>query len=305
MNVPVVAAFDVGGSSIKAALLDAAGSRIAALRRAVPAAAQGVVSAVAVADEIADMAREMSTASGLRPVAAGAVVPGIVDEEAGIARFAANLGWRDVPFAAMLRDRLGVPVAFGHDVSAGGLAEWRLGAARGYRDVAVVPVGTGIAAALLLDGRPYRAGGHAGELGHVDIGHGLPCGCGAVGCLEVVASAGGIARRYGERAGVAATGAAEVLRAAEAGDTIAAEIVRDATEGLGKGLRVLATLVAPEVVVLGGGLFEAGSVLLDPVGRWLSANLPFQRVPRLVLAELGAEAGCLGAGLMALEVAGR
>ncbi|WP_116042461.1 ROK family protein [Amycolatopsis palatopharyngis] len=301
MNVPVVAAFDVGGSSIKAALLDSGGGRLAALRRTVPAAVDGAVPPGEVADLIAAMTAEMSAATGLRPVAAGAVVPGIVDENAGIARFAANLGWRDVPLAAMLRDRLGMPVVFGHDVSAGGLAEWRLGAARGYRDVAVVPVGTGIAAALLLDGRPYRAGGHAGELGHVDIGHGLPCGCGSTGCLEVVASAGGIARRYRERSGAAVAGAAEVFGAAAAGDEIAGDVLREATEGLGKGLRVLATLVAPEAVVLGGGLFDAGAVLLDPVQRWLNANLPFQRVPRLLLAELGAEAGCLGAGLLAWD----
>ncbi|WP_328608809.1 ROK family protein [Amycolatopsis sp. NBC_00345] len=302
----LLAAVDVGGTTVKAAVYEPGRwAKRAELRRpTVRPTARGEDPAVAVAEQVGAMVQEL--AEGLAgelatdgPVAAaGVVVPGVVDEAAGIARFAANLGWRDAPLRELLAERLPMPVAFGHDVTAGGLAEHRFGAARGFADAAFVPVGTGIAAALLLGGRPHRAAGHAGELGHVDVGHGHRCGCGATGCLEAVASAGSIARHYTERSGRAVTGAREVL---DADDDVAREIVEEAVTALAAGLRLLVTLVAPEVVVLGGGLFEAGG-LLERVDRRLAESLIFQRRPVLRRAELGDEAGCLGAGLLAAEL---
>ncbi|TQI94595.1 ROK family protein [Amycolatopsis cihanbeyliensis] len=295
-------ALDVGGTEIKAALLGAGAEVLAGERVPTRRGAHGTATGDSVADQVVELVRRLrAAADGAEVVAVGVVVPGIVDDVAGIARYSANLGWRDVPFGRLLGERIDLPVAFGHDVSASGIAEWRLGAARGFRDVAMVPVGTGIAAALLLDGRPYRAGGLAGELGHVDIGHGLPCACGASGCLEVTASASGVARRYAERTGIAVPGAAEVVRAARQGDEDAAAVLGDAVDGLGRGLRILTTLLAPEVIVLGGGLFGAREFILDPLRSWLAGRLTFQRLPELRVAELGAEAGCLGAGLLAWD----
>ncbi|WP_216215762.1 ROK family protein [Amycolatopsis aidingensis] len=297
-----VVAVDVGGTEIKAALLDAHADVLATRRVPTRRGADGAATAEVVADQVAGLAGELRELGEAVEVAAvGVVVPGIVDEAAGVARYSANLGWREVPLRGLLQERIGLPVAFGHDVAAAGLAEWRLGAARGFRDIAMVPVGTGIAAALLLDGRPYRAGGLAGELGHVDIGHGLACPCGASGCLEVTASAAAVARRYTERSGTVVTGSAEVVRAARAGDQDAAAVLAEAVDGLGRGLRILVTLLAPEVIVLGGGLFGAREFVLDPLRGWLAGRLTFQRQPRLRVAELGAEAGCLGAGLLAWD----
>jgi glucokinase len=123
-------------------------------------------------------------------------VPGIVDEAAGLAVFSQNLGWRDAPLRDMIAERTGLPTAFGHDVRTGALAEARLGAGRGCGDSLFLTIGTGISAALLLDGRPYSAHGYAGEIGHVDVGRSEPCACGATGCLEAIASAAAIARRH-------------------------------------------------------------------------------------------------------------
>ena len=108
------------------------------------------------------------------------IVPGLVDTATGTAVYAENLGWQDVPFVDRLTEASGLPVAFDHDVRSAGAAEQRFGAGRGYRDVAFVPIGTGISAALVLDGRPYRSA-WAGEIGHIDVGSGLPCPCGARG----------------------------------------------------------------------------------------------------------------------------
>jgi glucokinase len=298
MSTSVVAAFDVGGTSVKAALLDETLRPVATRRQATAHDDTGT----ALVAQLDKLVAEMSAGAGdVRVEAVGVVVPGVVDEEAGLVRFASNLGWRNVPLPSLLRDRLGVPVGFGHDVSAGGLAEARIGAARDVGSAVFTSVGTGIAAAILLNGMPYRGRGYAGELGHVDIGHGLPCPCGARGCVEAVASARSIAARYSERSGYAVSGALEVVRAWTAGDAHAAEVVDEALSGLARGLRIVTTLLAPEVIVLGGGLFESGPLLLDPLARRLTDSLTFQRPPQLRRAELGDEAGCLGAGLLARD----
>ncbi|MGW4485185.1 ROK family protein [Amycolatopsis sp. NPDC004368] len=294
----VVAALDVGGTTVKAALLDGDLNALATTRVPTAKSADGTALAEQVADVVSSLAEQAGTGS---PGAVGIVVPGIVDEQARVARFSANLDWRDVPFGDLLENRLGLPVAFGHDVSAGGLAEFRVGAGKGCTDAAFIAVGTGIAAALLLDGRLYRAHGLAGEVGHIDVGHRIACGCGATGCLEAISSASAIARRYTERTGRPADGARSVVDAARHGDEAAMAVVSDALDGLGHGLKTLLTLLAPEVIVLGGGLFTAADYVLDPVREYLASSLTFQRLPELRVASLGDEAGRLGAGLLALD----
>lgn len=294
-------AADVGGTEIKAALLGTGGETpltvLDRVRRPTPRGADGTATAYAVVDAIAKLADEFGQR---HPVAAvGVVVPGVVHDGVGI--YSANLGWRDFPFRATLAHALGRPVAFGHDVAAGGLAEQRMGAARGCRDVVVMPIGTGIAAALIMDGELRTSGGYAGEIGHVDVGHGEPCGCGQTGCLEAVASSAAIARRYSAKAGRPVAGAAEVVAALGDGDPVAAAVWDAAVDALARGVRVLATLIGPEVVVLGGGLAMAGDLLVAPLATRLADLLAFQRMPELRLAELGDEAGSLGAGLLALE----
>lgn len=248
-------------------------------------------------EELTGQARQ----DGLRPLAAGVALPGIVDERAGRIVFSSNVGWRDLPLGERLTDHAGIPVSVTHDVRAGGLAESVLGAGRGVRDQLFLPIGTGIAGAMILDGRPYAAGGFAGEIGHLQIDPAGPaCGCGGRGCLEMYASASAISRRYGERrpAGEGVS-AAQVAERAAAGEPLATEIWQEAVAALATALHAYVTICAPELIVVGGGLAESGETLLDPLRKALSARLTFHRRPTVVRAALGDRAGLLGAGLVA------
>jgi glucokinase len=294
-----VVALDVGGTSMKAALVDDAyrvieSRRIATRREDGP----GVV-----VERILDAAADQQAAAvqqGFMVRAAGVVVPGVVDD--GIAVFSANLGWRDVPLRDLVHKRLGIPVAFEHDVRAGGLAEGQLGAARGVSDYLFMPIGTGIAGAVVIDGRPYSGHGYGGEIGHLIIEPDGPiCGCGARGCLEAIASAAAIDREYALRSGRTADGLVSEL--VVAGDPDARAVWQRAVSALARALQAYVTLLAPELVIIGGGLAGAGDVLMEPLADALNALLTFQRRPRLVRAELGDQAGALGAGLLAWRLA--
>lgn len=298
-----VLAFDVGGTDTKSALIDADG-RVLGLRRT-PTPLDAADPAGAVVASIGALARlHLDEASGIGPVAVGVSVPGLVDEVSGVGIFASNLGWHDAPIRALAERATGLPVAFGHDVRAAGDAEHRLGAARGYGDVVVLAIGTGIASSLILDGRPYSGGGYAGEFGHsLADPIGEPCACGAIGCLETIASAGAIARRYRETSGNAVTGAKAVLDAASTGDAIARRVWNDAVEALAQALARLVANLAPEAIVIGGGLAQSGPALFDPLAERLDALLSFHRRPALVRAELGDDAGLLGTALAARDLA--
>jgi glucokinase len=253
----------------------------------------------AVVEDVTALVDELRAASGHPVDAVGLVVPGIVDEVAGVGVYSANLGWDDYPFRKEAEAATGLPVAFGHDVRAGGLAELRQGNARDLTDAVIMPIGTGIAAALVLDGRVSSA---PGEVGHVDVGHGDPCGCGQTGCVEARASSAAIARRYRQRTNRHVDGAADVARLLTEGDTDAAAVWREAVDALARGILLLAALLGPQAVVLGGGLALAGPKLTDPLGGRLDELITFQRRPHLRLAALGDEAGCLGAALLAIDM---
>ncbi|KUJ64941.1 ROK family transcriptional regulator [Streptomyces albus subsp. albus] len=298
-----VIALDVGGSAMKGALLDRAMRPLSTLRRPTPrrSGPDAVVEAIGAA--LRDLAAR-AAADGLTPAAAGVVVPGIVDEETERAVYSANIGWRDLPLAALLGEAVGLPVVLGHDVRAGGTAECRLGAGRGARDMLFVPIGTGIAAAVLVDGRPVQAGGYAGEVGHIPVEpDGERCVCGARGCLESVASAAAIAAAYTAHSGRSVDGAAGVAALVARGDPVARAVWDRAVGALATALAAFTTLVGSELIVIGGGLSEAGGLLLDPLRAELVRRLTFQRCPEVVRAALGDQAGCLGAGLAAWQAA--
>ncbi|UAL28516.1 ROK family protein [Nocardioides rotundus] len=297
MSTSVVGAVDVGGTTVKAGILSGARLEPVAASRPTPYGADAVV------DVIVDLVAELAASAELAAV--GVALPGIVDEATGTGVRSVNLGWREVSFGDLLRDRLDLPVAVGHDVRAGALAEWQVGAGRGCDDLVFVPIGTGIAAGLVLGGRVHPAGGWAGELGHVDVGHDEACACGRRGCLEAIASGAALARRLGDRTARTVAGAAEVAALVRRGDRDAVAVWDEALDALALALDWTITLLAPEVVVLGGGVALAGDDLLrDPLEARLAARLTFQRRPRLVLAELGDRAGCIGAGILARELIG-
>jgi glucokinase len=242
-------------------------------------------------------------AGGFDPVAAGIAVPGVVDEEGGVAVWSSNVGFRDVPLRDLLRDRLGLPAVLGHDVRVGGIAEARLGAGRGGRHVLFAAIGTGIAAALVVNGAGYPgAHGAAGELGHIVVRPGgTPCPCGARGCLESVASARAVGERYAELTGAPHATALDVVTRAASGDEVAGTVWREAVGALADGLVTAQALYDVGVLVLGGGLAEAGDALLVPLREEFRARITFHRMPEIVRAELGDTAGCIGAALLALD----
>jgi glucokinase len=234
----------------------------------------------------------------------GLVVTGIVDERRGLAVHSENVGWRDVPVRSLVERATGLPVGFGHDVRAGTLAEWRLGAGQGLQDLVFVPVGTGVSAGIVVQGRLVGGGGYAGEIGHVDLGHGEPCACGGRGCVEAVASAAAIARRYAAASGRPLSDAREVAERMAAGDPVARRIWADATAALALALAWTSVVLAPQAILLGGGLARSGKLLFDPVRQALGRHLGAVREPRLVPASLRDEAGVLGAALLAGEALG-
>jgi glucokinase len=290
----VVLAIDVGGTEVKCALV-ASGGVVRHRERHPTGAGRGQDGLVASILGIAGTLAEKARADGLVPRAAGVAVPGIVDEAAGVARTAANLPLHDVPLRDLVAEHLGLPTALGHDVRAGALAEARLGAGRAATSVLFVPIGTGIAAAYTVGGVVLTGAGAAGELGHVVVRPGgARCGCGGRGCLEAVASATAIARRAG-------VPAPEVVARVAARDAAATAVWREAVDALADGLLTAQALLDPEIVVIGGGLSRAGDALLRPVRAALRERLTFHREPRILPAPLGDEAGCLGAGLLALD----
>ena len=238
------------------------------------------------------------------PAAAGIAVPGIVDEEHGTAVYAANLGWKDVPLRDLLAERLGVPVALGHDVRTGGLAEGRIGAGRGAARFLFVPLGTGIAGAIGIDGRVESgAHGFAGEIGHVVVRPGgTLCPCGQRGCLERYASAAAVSEAWAAAGGTPDAAAADCARAVAAGDPGARRVWQEAVDALADGLVTALTLLDPRTLIIGGGLAEAGEVLFQPLRDAVRRRVTFQKLPSIVPAALGDTAGCLGAGLLARDL---
>jgi glucokinase len=290
---PVLVAVDVGGTEIKGSVVSGVPRSSDPVRRwPTPqndpqAAVRAVLHAIAA---LCDEAGE--------PTAVGLVVPGLVDDEHGTAVFSENVGWRDVPFRALVADQTGLPVGFGHDVRAAGLAERQLGAARDVDDVLFLPIGTGISGAVIVAGR-LVSNPYAGEIGHIDVAGGEDCVCGAHGCLEAVASAAAIARRYTRATGTAASGAVDVLRARERGDAAAARVWDDAVAAIARALIIYASLLAPDIIVVGGGLSRAGAALFDPLREQLHRLVRLQREPRVVASALGADSARFGAAVLA------
>lgn len=283
-----VLGIDVGGTSIKAEVLDRQGNTIARDSVPTPRDAPSV-------EPIAELAGRLI--AGHEVLGVGLAAPGIVDIDAGTVVNAVNLGWRDVPVVAPLEKALNLPIHMTHDVLAAGFAEWRLGAGRGTDDLLVVVIGTGIAAVIVAGGQLVTGGlRQAGELGHIVVRpDGRPCPCGQSGCLEAVASARAIADAYG-------ADGADVVRQHLGVDPMADAVWADAVDALADGLVTTCALFSPTRIVIGGGLAGARGLLLNPVHESMIAKAKVAAVPELVRAELGSRAGVVGAGLRAWDV---
>ena len=294
-----VVAVDLGGTLTKVAYAHRDGSTTPAVR--LPTA---LVDGQASVPWLASVVDEAAAARGAdHCLGFGVVVPGIIDVPRGVVRAAPNVGWFDVPLRHRLTELTGWPGIVAHDVRSGGLAEWRTGAGVGAANLLFLPLGTGIAGAMVVDGRLVDADGYAGEIGHIAVpaAGDAVCLCGQRGCLETVASAPGVVRTYAQGAGGRAVDAQDIAHLARTGDPAAQEAFALAVRALTEALTIYATLLGPQTVVIGGGLAGAFDLIGPPVAARLDATLAFQRRPTLVPAKLGADAGVVGAGLVAWD----
>jgi len=302
----VVAALDVGGTSIKAALVDGKGRVLFSTRRATgvdagPAAVvAGIVKLAAELCSGLGLPADTGAVGGARVAAVGVVVPGTVDPVAGIARLAVNLGWQDIPLVALIEARTGLPVSLGHDVRTAALAEARLGA--GDESMFFVSIGTGIAGGLVRGGVVENgATGLSGEIGHLVVRPGGPaCRCGNRGCLEALASASRISDRFASATGRIES-AATIAALVRSGDPAASQVWGEAVDALADALAAATVLVDPTRFVLGGGLSLAGATLIDPLVSAFAERMTFRSAPPISLTALGDRAGVLGAALRAWD----
>jgi glucokinase len=296
-----VAVVDVGGTTLKGALSDRSGTLFLRDRRntSPDEGPEAVLEAIlCLIDDLVDEGTRRHGARGLAGI--GVAVPGPVDERRGVVLDAPNLGWRDVPLREMAVARTGLQVFITHDVRAAASGEAALGSGRGVGDHLFVAMGTGIGAAVVVDGRPYSGmNATAGEMGHMTIDpEGPRCGCGVRGHLEAYASAGGMRRLYSAATGGDEIDADVLVARAVAGAEPARRIWDQAIDALAVSLADAIVLLDPERVVIGGGLAAAGDRLFEPLKHRVARRLPFGRAPAIVPAELGAEAGGRGMAVL-------
>ena len=295
-----VVAVDVGGTTIKAARVRSDGSVVTETTLPTPVAA----GADAVVNAVRTMVRAATDEGGDSVAAIGLAVPGDVDSAAGVGRFSANLGWRDVPLRDLVANDTGLPTVLEHDVRAAALAERTIGASRGVDDCVLVVIGTGIASVAITGGRPLLgARALAGEIGHLCVQpDGEQCPCGQRGCLERYASAAAVARHYRAATGMGLD--AQEVCARRGDDPAAAAVWLGAVDALATALAAATMLLDPALFVLAGGLSTAGAALADPVGQRLGELVRFRAAPPVVLSPLGAAAGRTGAALLAWQTVG-
>ncbi|MHB1328477.1 MAG: ROK family protein [Gemmatimonadales bacterium] len=310
---------DIGGTNLVVAAVSTDGSRIEGLRSEPTAPGRGADDVIS---RIVGMARRtIDDTQNADPkaelIGIGIGSPGPVDIAAGVVLLTPNLGWINMPVRAMVSEPLGLPATLDNDATCAMAGEWWLGAARGARHAVTFTLGTGIGGGLVVDGKVvHGASDVAGEIGHITIEtNGRRCGCGNDGCLEAYASGTAIARRMAEAIGAggesslvkAADGelltAQAVYDAAGSGDALALEVVQDTAKYLGVGVANLINILNPEIVVICGGVTQAGDRLFTPLRREVTrrAFRPAVEVCRIVPGELPGTAGVVGAAKVFLE----
>jgi predicted NBD/HSP70 family sugar kinase len=249
---------DIGGTKTAVAAVCTDGS-VAAMRTA--PSGRGPAGVVDVAVRLARRVLVDVRASPEGVVAAGACMPGLVDPQTGRVRHAVNLGVDELDLAGAVGEKLGLPVAVENDVKAAALGAARVFGARAGETLGYLNLGTGLASAVVVDGRVVRGiGGVAGEIGHLPVGGDVTCTCGQVGCLETLASGSALARAWpAERRTVSNP------FAAAADDEAAAAATESLCRGVGFAIQVLALASGAERVVIGGGLAALGNGLRDGV----------------------------------------
>lgn len=304
---------DIGGTKIAAGVVDTDGRLLASTRRETDPHDRNAIEA-SVVDAVDELRRDYEVG------VVGVSAAGFVGKDRSTVVFAANIpAWRDYALGEALAQRLGLPVVVENDANAAGWAEFRFGAGRGHTDMTMLTVGTGLGGAIVVDGKLVRGAVGAGaEVGHMRVvPSGRACGCGHDGCLERYVSGTALvretqaalatdpdrARRLLELAGKAkrVTGPM-VTQAAMEGDELSIAMLAELGKWLGTGMAALSAVLDPAVYVVGGGVCEAGDLLLEPARETLD-QLLFARgrrpLPSIVVAELGNDAGIVGAADLA------
>jgi len=305
--------FDIGGTKLAAGVVDDDGEILQLVRRGTPSSDPDQIE-----DRIAEIVEELRSDHDVSAVGIGAA--GFIDVDSAVVLFAPNLAWRDEPLRDEVAKRVGLPVVVENDANAAAWAELRFGAARGVTDLAMVTIGTGIGAGIVIKGELFRGTfGVAAEMGHMQVvPDGRECGCGQRGCWEQYGSGRALVREARDLAAADPARAAHLLGlgdgtpagitgphvtdAAVAGDPAAVEALARVGHWIGIGLSNVAVTLDPGTFVIGGGVCAAGDLLLGPTRKAFEARLPgaaYRPIADLRLAQLGNEAGLVGAADLA------
>jgi len=316
---PVVVGVDVGGTKIAASLVDAKGRLFGHIRY--PTDISGPEATLdSIAYTVNKVIHEVGISRG-DVQAVGLGIPGLVDPYNGIGIASVNLNWNNVPVKEGLETRLGFPCSIENDVKAAALGETRYGAGIGKQNLVFMTIGTGVAAAVILEKKLYRgSNGMAGEIGHTVIEQSGPlCKCGGHGCLEALVSGPAIAARAAKKIQsgrptilnnisgkrVKELTARAVFSAAARGDAVALETIKEVSQYLAIAIQFMALAYDPQVIVLGGGVPQAGKPFLDPVllslDRLAKESWVIRKIftPRFVqVTKLRTDIGVLGAAAL-------
>ena len=302
---------DIGGTKIAGAVVSEAGEILVEDRVATEAG-----DSEAIIDAVVEMIERLAV--GRSVTAAGVAAPGFIDSQQSTVYYTPNINWRNEPLRERLLARLNLDITIDNDANAAGWAEYRFGAGRTVDDMTMLTIGTGVGGALVSQGRLFRGGfGTGAELGHLRVvPDGLPCGCGARGCIEQYGSGRALLRMANEIADVGGIGLALADARREHGELdghIVGALIAEHDPGavhaleqlghwLGQACASLSAVLDPQVFVFGGGVSIAGDLLLDPVRESYRQNVPargYHPEPAFVIAELVNDAGVVGAADLA------
>ncbi|GFP21465.1 glucokinase [Candidatus Hakubella thermalkaliphila] len=306
---------DIGGINIKTGLVEDSGHIL--YKRVVQARPEEAVKVIL--QEVMDLVGEIikfAEEKGIRFRGIGIGAPGLIDSQEGIIRFLTNFPkWKDVPVGELFNKTFNLPIFIENDVRAAALGEHKFGAGRNKEHLICLAIGTGIGSGIIIDGQLLKGSRQfGGEVGHMTVlPDGPPCACGNRGCLEMMASARSVTRRamealsrqeetsllkvYKEKGAITPE---DVAQEASQGDLVSRRIYEETGQWLGIGVASLINIFNPEMVIIGGGVANAGELLLEPVRREVQDRaMPVLRDSvSIVLAELREEAGVIGAASM-------
>ncbi|QDZ13665.1 ROK family glucokinase [Humibacter ginsenosidimutans] len=301
---------DIGGTKIAGALVDELGTIIREDRVPTPKQSD------AIEDEVVEMITRLG--DGADPVGAGVAAAGFIDAAQSTVYYAPNIAWRNEPLRQKIETRVDVPVIVENDANAAGWAEFRFGAGRLVSDMVILTIGTGVGGAIVTDDRLFRGGFGAGaEVGHMRVvPGGLLCGCGARGCIEQYGSGRALQRYANELADQGGIGQAladvrsrngalngpDISALIQQHDPGALAALRQLGDWLGQASASLSVVLDPQMFVFGGGVAQAGELLLEPIRNAYLENLPargYHPEPEFRIAELVNDAGVVGAADLA------